>query len=91
MFAMFMSSMMNTMGSGGGGGGGGGSGSGFGIKMDNSAAGFKSSRGADGKNWVGTYGGGGGSSGPVRGSLSARESSNPYARTSDATSTRRGW
>ena len=85
MFAMFMSSMMNSMSSTSGGGGApSGGGGGFAVNMDNSGA--KNG----GNSWGGGYSGGGGS-GPVRGSLSARESSNPYARTSDATSTRRGW
>ena len=97
MFAMFMANMMNNMASSGGGGGFGGGGAVGGVNnMDGSSGG--GGHGVGGS-WGGGYGsgsssaagGGGSASGPVRGGISARDSANPYARTADASNTRRGW
>lgn len=93
MFAMFMSSMMNSMAASGGGpaGFGVGGGGGGNNNVDGSSGGG-AAPGSSGGGWGGGYTSSGGTgSGPVRSGLSARDSTNPYARTADGGSTRRGW
>jgi RNA recognition motif. (a.k.a. RRM, RBD, or RNP domain) len=82
----------NMGGSSGNMGGSGGNMGGSGGNMG-SSGGSMMGGGNSGGGWGGGYGGSSGSnsSGPVRSGISARDSSNPYARTADASSTRRGW